>query len=88
MSSLLSNIVILLKVIGHTSYDMNIYEYKHVYREANRTAIVWPKKVLVLQIQNFGCLISLKMLLTLVLKIIVGLYLIVCVESFLCSFFL
>ena len=50
--------------------------------------IVWKKNELVLWIQKFGCLISLRMLLTLVLKIIVGLYIIVCVGSFVSSFFL
>ena len=50
--------------------------------------IVWQKNELVLRIKKFGCLISLRMLLTLVLKIIVGLYIIVCVGSFVRSFFL
>ena len=50
--------------------------------------IVWQKNELVLRIKKFGCLISLQMLLTLVLKIIVGLYIIVCVGSFVRSFFL
>ena len=50
--------------------------------------IVWKKNELVLRIKKFGCLISLRMLLTLVLKIIVSLYIIVCVGSFVRSFFL
>ena len=49
--------------------------------------IVWAIKVLVSQIKK-SSLISLTMLLILVLKIIVGLYLIVCVGSFVRSFFL
>ena len=50
--------------------------------------IVWQKMVLVSRIQKFGCLISIRMLLTLVLKIIVSLYPIICVGSFVRSFLL
>ena len=39
---------------------------------------IWPKKVLIWKIQKFGCLIFARILLILILKIIVGLYLIVC----------
>lgn len=42
-----SSIMILKEDIWILSYGLNIYEYRHVYREANRTADCKLKKVLV-----------------------------------------
>ena len=64
MINIASSIMSLMEDIWKLSYDMNIYDFKHVCREVNRTA------------NYYECLISLRMLLRLVLKIIIGLYLI------------
>ena len=71
--------------IWKLSYNMNIYDCKHAYREANRTVNCLAKKGIRITNSKFWLSNSSK---DVILKIIVGLYLIECVGSIIHSFLL
>ena len=61
-SSSPSSIILLMEDIWRLSQDLNIYNYGHIYREANRTTYCLAKKGIYNTNRNIWCSIFLGML--------------------------